>query len=245
MSVKIAIIGAGKMGMPMHQSLSTEFSSENVVLCDRTTDVRVLHSVDVVIFAVKPQDFEACIKGITVDLSKKIILSIMAGVSLERLQALTHAAQIVRSIPNVPLQVGAGFTPWVATKEVIEKNLIRRIFGSFGVEMELATESQLDAVAPLSGSGPAYFFYLCELLEQKALRLGFSPTQARQVAEQTFIGSAQLLAQKKQPALDLRKAVTSKGGSTEASFLHLEKNHFAEIFDGALDAAFNHWRQKS
>lgn len=244
MTSKIAIIGAGKMGTPMYQALCNEFSSENVVLCDRATDVSVLDSVDVVIFSVKPQDFEACIKGITVDLSKKIILSIMAGVSLERLQNLTHAAQVVRVMPNVPLQVGAGFTPWVATTAVTEKDFIRRILTSFGVEMECATEAQIDAVTPLSGSGPAYFFYLCELLEEKALRLGFSAMQARQIAEQTFIGSAQLLAQKKESVANLRKAVTSKGGSTEAAFVHLEKKHFAEIFDGALDAAFNHWLKK-
>lgn len=242
MNAKIAIIGAGKMGTAMHDALISVFSPDAVLLCDRSTDFVVLAQYDVIIFAVKPQDFEACIKGITADLSKKIILSIMAGVSLEKLSAQTGAAKVVRVMPNMALQARTSFTPWVGSSTVIEKALIQKILSSFGAEMELMAESQIDAVTPLSGCGPAYFFYLCELLQQKAVKVGFTEEQGRLIAEQTFTGAAKVLTDKKMSAADLRSAVTSKGGSTEAAFQSFANDHFAEIFEKGLDAAFNRWR---
>lgn len=242
MSTRIAILGAGKMGTAMYDALRSVFGENDVLLCDRSTDTTLLAGYDVVVFAVKPQDFAACVHGLKVDLSAKIILSIMAGVSLAQLTDATHAARVVRAMPNVSVQVRAGFTPWVASSAVIEKDVIRQILSCFGTEMELAIESQIDAITPLSGCGPAYFFYLCELLQEKAVKVGFTQAQARLIAEQTFIGAAKVLAEKKISAADLRAAVTSKGGSTEAAFESLAADHFADIFEKALDAAFNRWR---
>ena len=224
MNQKIAIVGAGKMGKAMLKALP------NATAYDRESDLAaVLPDADIIIFAVKPQDFQ----NIKIDLSEKLVISIMAGISIGKVKAQTSATQVVRSMPNLPLQVQAGLTGWFATPEV-EKDIVSQIFQAFGQEIEVENESDLDKITALSGSGPAYFFYLTELLQSKAEALGFTSDQAKTIANQTFIGAAKLLKSSDKTAKEFREAVTSKGGTTEAALNTLD---IQENFNAAIDAA--------
>lgn len=228
--MKIAIIGAGKMGTAIHEKLKGKF---DVSLCGRGEGCEG----DVIIFCVKPQDFATCVEGLGEDLSERLVISIMAGVSLKTLMEKTGAMQVVRSMPNLPLQVGKGFTAWVCSKAVKEKEFLKSIFAAIGEEMELSEEDKLDAITALSGSGPGYFFYFCEILEAKAKEWGFSEEEAQKIVRATFVGSAKLLETGEKSATEWKLAVKSKGGTTEAALSRLEADGFDVLMKGALEAA--------
>ncbi len=218
------------MGTAIHKALNGKF---DVSLCGRGEAC----AGEVVIFCVKPQDFAACVEGLGEDLNERLVISIMAGVSLKTLIEKTGAAQVVRSMPNLPVQVAKGFTAWVCTSAVLEKEFVKSIFAAFGEEMELREEVQLDAVTALSGSGPGYFFYFCEVLEAKAREWGFGEEEARKIVRATFAGSAELLESGEKSAAEWKLAVKSKGGTTEAALNVLEGGGFDALVKDALEAA--------
>lgn len=221
------------MGKAIYEIIKFNF---DVQLCDRETKV---NDSDIFLFAVKPQDFDLCLNNLNINLSQKTIISIMAGVSLAKLEKKTGSKKVVRSMPNLPVQVGAGFTAWIASPKIEDKESIRKIFSGIGKEIEVYEENKLNAVTALSGSGPAYFFYICELLGEKAKELGFNESEARIIAESTFIGSAELLKVKERSSHDLRISVTSKGGTTEAAFKSFTENSFDKHFKVAIESAYN------
>lgn len=225
----ISIIGAGKMGSAMAAQLEDMYK---VQLCKRGETPKG----DIVIFAVKPQDFEACIQGLSIDLSEKLIVSIMAGVSMEKIQKLTGAKQVVRSMPNLPLTVGQGLTGWVASKGA-PKKIVQELFANFGEAMEVKNESDIDAFTALAGSGPAYFFWLAELMEIQARELGFSEKDAQLIASQTFVGAAETLAQNELSPAQWREAVTSKGGTTHAALTTMADKKLDHAFVSGIEAA--------
>lgn len=229
--MKLALLGPGKMGTAIYEALKDELE---VTLYGRNEKIG---AADVFLFAVKPQDFSDGVKDL--ELSNKLIISIMAGVQLQRLAELTGSQKIVRSMPNLPIQVKKGFTAWIANPEVTptEKEFVKKIFKSLGFEMELKNEEQLDEITALSGSGPAYFFALCEMLEKKALEWGFPAEQASQIARSTLLGAAALLEENDKTSSEWREAVTSKGGTTEAALARLKEQHFDSIFLQALEVA--------
>ena len=250
---KIAIIGIGKMGGAFFAGLRNTFAEENLFACDQdqgklaalgaknisTDPSKTVNQVEVVILAVKPQSFGTLAQEINTDLTNKLIISIMAGVSTKKLQKSLKTNKVVRSMPNLGTQVDKSITVWFATDEVgdQEKKLVKKIFTSLGTEFEIDEEAKLDAITALSGSGPAYFFHLCELLEEKAKELGFNEEDSRKLAETTFVGSAKLLEENTLSSAEWRKAVTSSGGTTEAALNHMEERGFSEIFKEAVEKA--------
>ncbi len=249
--MKIGLIGAGNMGGAIYRALIETFPPKDIFVCDHsqekldaldiahgfteTTDM--LPHVDVVLLGVKPQAF----MDLHLHLSGKLVISIMAGVLLEKIVAKTGAMHVIRSMPNLPAQVGKGLTGWIANEHVTpeEKTLAKKVFESFGKEVQVSDESALDAITALSGCGPAYFFYLTEMLQQKAESLGFSLEQSRDIAETTFIGAANLLDQNNKSAKEWREAVSSKGGVTVAATTYLQEQKFDEIFRAAIDVAIH------
>lgn len=253
MNYRIGIIGAGNMGATFYKGLSKDFPKEVLFICDRdeqkfidlkatnfTTDPKKLaDQVGIVILAVKPQAFDDLMKELGDGLKDKLIISIMAGVTVDRLKKQTGAERIIRSMPNLPAQVGKSVTAWIATKDITteEKERISQIFSTIGTSFEVDDESKIDKVTAISGCGPAYFFYLTELLSKKAEALGFSAQEAKKMVESTFIGSAELLEGSDKTAKEWKEAVTSKGGATEAALKHMEENGFGKILEDAIDAA--------
>ncbi|MBI4127263.1 pyrroline-5-carboxylate reductase [Candidatus Peregrinibacteria bacterium] len=223
---KIAIIGAGKMGTALAAALKKKFS---VQLIDRNSKMK---DCDIVILAVKPQDFDS----LQITLKNELLISIMAGVSLKKLGEKTGAKKIVRSMPNLALRAGAGFTGWIC-KNVKEKKLVREIFSIFGEEIEVKKEEDLNAITALSGSGPAYFFHICELMAESAADFGFAQKDAEKIAANTLIGAAALCKNKSESFAELRKTVTSKGGTTEAALNDFAKNNLSKIFKDGVKKA--------
>jgi len=158
---------------------------------------------------------------------------------LAHLAQRTGTERVVRAMPNLPARVGKGMTGWVASEQVAadEKSFVTELFSLFGVQVPLEKEEMIDAFTAVSGSGPAYFFYLAELLEEKAKAFGFSDADARMLAGQTFLGAAAIFAEGGKTAREWREAVTSKGGTTEAALGVLQEKNIDEIMGAALNAA--------
>lgn len=252
MNKKIGLIGLGNIGGAIYSQLAKKYSSDLLYVCghhqNRAKELgvknfslqaeEVVAQVDIVILAIKPQSFFNW--PAMPSLAGKLVISVMAGVSMDKLNKMTKSDKIVRAMPNLGAQVGQGVIGWLASNKVgrEDKGLIRRIIASLGMDIELDDEDKINAITALSGSGPAYFYYFCELLTDKAVKMGFSQEQARQIAEQTFIGSAKLLERESKSGRELRQAVTSKGGTTRAALEILMKEKFKGILFKAVDAAY-------
>lgn len=263
---KISIIGLGNMGSAILGILIKTFDPKNIFVSDHDLGKlnktqnefdlpeqncsidpnEILPKADIIMLTIKPQSFDDFANNLTIDLTNKLVISIMAGVSIDKISKKLNTSKIIRSMPNLCLQVSMALTGWIASNEVSEneKEIARTIFKSFGEEIELQDESKINDITALSGSGPAYFFHLCELLEEKAKELGFDEKEARKIANTTFIGSA-LTLNPTNPlsdkggisAAEFRKAVTSKGGTTEAALNYMNENKFDQIFMQAISEA--------
>ncbi|MEE9404037.1 MAG: pyrroline-5-carboxylate reductase [Algisphaera sp.] len=213
------------------------FESFGVVPIDN--NAQVVAQSQSIMLAIKPQilgklagDFEK------LDRENQTVISIMAGLGSVKIEAvLGGPARVVRVMPNTPLMVGhgmAGVALGVHAKPG-DDALAMELFGACGEAVRVA-ESDLDAVTAVSGSGPAYLFYLAQAMEQAAVDLGLSK-HARQLVAQTLLGSAELLAQSPDDAATLRDKVTSPGGTTAAAIAHFDAQGVAKSIVGALTAA--------
>jgi len=270
MKKTIGIIGAGNMGGAIYQILKKSRLAKRVYICDQHSDKidalkaradvlslrDLLTRSDIIILAVKPQSFKDLAEEIKIKVGDKIIVSIMAGVSTHTISDLLGCdmdrsrpvrTKVVRAMPNMPAQIGQGAIGWFANNHVVrtEKLEVAKLLSALGLVVEFKREALLDVVTAVSGSGPAYFFYLCEQLEAGAIKLGLDKKTARVLAEQTFWGSAALLKSKGVGAGELRQAVTSRKGTTAAAIGILEKKGFAKIFECALSAAFKRAQELS
>lgn len=245
------------MGGAIYKALSSTLPELQVFVCEpemekldqlgvpkksQSPDINTLFGTiecDAVLFCIKPQVVDDFKKELQVDLSNKLIISIMAGVPIVKLQEVTGSKRIVRSMPNLAAFVNQSLTGWVATNSITEadRKNIKKVFQSFGKEVELKSEDQINDITALSGSGPAYFFYLTQLMEEKALSFGFSKEEAKQIAEQTIIGAAEVLKTGIKTAQDWKAAVTSPGGTTEAALKHMEAEQFHNIFHNSIQKA--------
>ncbi len=181
---------------------------------------KVLPSLTHVILAIKPQMFDKVAEGLEAYIPDDcVIISIMAGVSLARLSIAFPSRPLVRAMPNTPAAIGAGMTAFTADNEVTvaQKKTVKKLLASTGKVEEVETEAMIDAVTAVSGSGPAYVFYLTEALEAAAQDIGLPPQMAPVFARETIIGAAELMKKSGEPADNLRVAVTSPGGTTQAA----------------------------
>ncbi|HYK08900.1 MAG TPA: pyrroline-5-carboxylate reductase [Candidatus Eisenbacteria bacterium] len=247
----ISIIGAGNMGTAIAKGLVSKklVNNEQVTLTTSATknNTEAVEKADVVIFAVKPQQLANVlqeVKGYT--RTQQLFVSIAAGATLHSLEdILGKDMHIVRAMPNLAAKVSESTTVWVANTKVTEeeKKYVIKMFSSIGEEIELEKESQIDMVTVISGSGPAYFFYLVELLEKAGDHFGLPKDMVKRIAKQTLIGSAELFKNSKENSNDFRMQVTSKGGVTASAFEKFEKGNFAKLFEEGLLAAYHRAKQ--
>lgn len=208
--------------------------------CEKEDDInKKLSEADVFIIAVKPQNFEEMAAEINIDLSDKLAISIMAGVTIEKMQDELGMKKVVRTLPNLPLKIGKAVTCWKASEELSadEKDLVSQMMESFGVSIELEDESKIAAIGSLSGCGPAFFAYLCEQIKNIAMEYGLSNENAEKLAAMTFVGSGELLEVDGLSAEELRARISSKGGITEAAIKKMQSEGFDEMFKAGIDAA--------
>jgi len=200
-----------------------------------------LKGKDVIALAVKPQNIKevlADLKGKLTD--NQLILSIAAGVKISTISHATGHYKIVRSMPNTPAQIGLGMSGWTATKEVTvaQKKFARTILSAMGKEIYFDDEKYLDMVTAVSGSGPAYFYLFTESLIEGAVELGLKRQDAETLVLQTMLGVAHLVNQSAKTPAELRRDVTSKGGTTERAIEIFEKNDLPCIVAKAVQAAY-------
>ena len=210
----------------------------------RTTadNATAVHDADLVVLAVKPQDMASAARSIAGELATRcrIVVSIAAGIRLANLaQWLGTGVPVVRTMPNRPALIGAGITAACAGPGVDheERAAVERVLSAVGALVWLDDEAQMDAVTAVSGSGPAYFFLLIEVLEDAGVALGLPRTTARHLAVQTALGAGRMAAEGSETPATLREQVTSKGGTTAAALAVLEQADVRGMFAEAVAAA--------
>ena len=208
------------------------------VTAQAAADAR-LASAGLVVWAVKPQLFAQAAAPCAAFVGEALQLSVMAGVRASAIAAATRAQRIVRAMPNTPALIGRGIAGLVATPQVSadERQRIERLLAPTGAVIWLDHEAQLDAVTAVSGSGPAYVFYVLEAMMQAATEMGLSAEQGRALALATFDGATALAAQSSLAPSELRAQVTSKGGTTHAAMTSLDQDGVKAAFVKALHAA--------
>lgn len=209
------------------------------------TAAQALPGAQVVLLAVKPQQMAAALSGLQPDADATIV-SIAAGVRVETLRrALGGAVHYVRTMPNTPALFGAGVTGLYAPEGTPQaaRDRAEYVLEAAGKVCWIASEELIDAVTALSGSGPAYYFLVTEVLREAGIALGLPADVAGLLAEQTLIGSARMVQDAGTDVVTLRAQVTSKGGTTEAAVRHLENAGLRRIFGEALTAAARRGRE--
>ncbi|MBI5450511.1 MAG: pyrroline-5-carboxylate reductase [Gammaproteobacteria bacterium] len=197
---------------------------------------------DVVVLAVKPQVMAEVARGIAATLQQRrpLIISVAAGIRIAALERwLGQGLPIVRAMPNTPALVGAGASALYANHRVSDgqRSQAESILRASGIVLWLDDERLMDAVTALSGSGPAYFFLVIEALEAAGRRLGLPAATARLLTLQTAFGAAKMALESTLDSTELRRRVTSPGGTTERAIDVLEQHEIHALFDEALQAA--------
>ncbi len=215
---------------------------------DTTADnARVVSDCACVMIAVKPQAFP----GVAQELRElftagHLVVSIMAGVSAARVAGLLGGRpRVVRVMPNLPIMVGAGMSGlWPgpsATPEDVD--LVRRLFDAGGETLVVSDESLIDAVTAVSGSGPAYFYAFVEAVAAGGAACGLTEAEALRLARAACLGAARMMIQTGEPPAELRRKVTSRGGTTQAALEHLETCGADRAIRDAVVAAFRRARE--
>jgi pyrroline-5-carboxylate reductase len=257
----VVLVGAGKMGLALARGwIAGGLPSDQLVLIDPKPleptlafaaehDLRLLESpigilTHVMVMAVKPQIMKEVMAEVQPAVgAQTLVLSIAAGISIQTLSQGLMTERVVRAMPNTPAQLGKGISGAVGyhiteTDQKFADALLR----AAGEVLWFEDEGNLDAVTAVSGSGPAYVFYMVEALAVAAMRQGLEPGQAMQLARQTVIGAAALMEADPQPVSVLRENVTSPKGTTYAA---LQVLMAPDGLEGLLDRAVRAARLRS
>jgi pyrroline-5-carboxylate reductase len=242
----IGFIGAGKMARALASGLvragvapasslvcASRSAASGQALLDAVPgtqwtpdNVAVMRQADPVVLAIKPQQFAEALPPLREASAGKLILSIAAGITVEKIAGWLHpTARVVRAMPNTPMQIGLGASVYAlgANTTPADESLVQRILGAAGQAWRVE-ENQIDAITALSGSGPAYVFHFIDALLRGAIALGLPEELARALTLQTVLGSAQLAAQSPLSPLDLAAQVKSPRGTTLAGCAVLDEN---------------------
>jgi pyrroline-5-carboxylate reductase len=213
---------------------------------DPEANATALAGARVVLLGVKPAMVPDLLSEVAAHLEPgAVVVSIAAGVTNATMEALVPHS-VVRAMPNTPSLVRKGVTGVAAGSRASaeELALVRAVFETVGAVVELE-EERIDALSTISGSGPAYVFFLIEQLTGTALRLGFTRDEARLMVEQTFLGASELLASSDADPAELRRRVTSPNGTTMRAIAVMEEADLAGMFDRATAAALARAREMS
>jgi len=174
---------------------------------------------DVLVLAVKPQQMQLALNGLSVRLkSDATVISIAAGVNTASLHAwLGGQAHIVRVMPNTPALLGEGMSVLFSDADEIHKQRTEYVLHACGESLRVDNEKKMHAVTAVSGSGPAYFFLLAEVMQATGIKLGLDESMAAKLAAQTALGAGKMLVGSGRSAEALRQQVTSPGGTTQAA----------------------------
>jgi len=257
---RLGFIGAGNMAEALIRGLlETSTLSRDQIFATDVNEIRLAHmakthgiqtaasnrelaqNCTVLLLAVKPQQAAEVLAdlGLGLDPEAHMLISIAAGLPTAYLEkALAKKIRVVRVMPNTPARLRTGATAFCLGQYAgeAESLLTRHLFESVGVTVRVE-EKLMNAVTALSGSGPAYVFKFCEMMTSAGQEMGLPEEESRQLAIQTILGAALMLKETGQSATELRTAVTSPGGTTEAALNRLAASDFEAVFIEALKAA--------
>lgn len=205
-----------------------------------TDNVEAIKNADVVVLAVKPQVLATVLQPLKGLLSDKLVISIIAGAEIQTISDLIGGSQrIVRVMPNTPALVQTGAHGIYASDAVgtLDRELTSQILAATGLTIWVDTEAQIDAVTAVSGSGPAYFFYLMESMIRAGKNLGLDEKVATALTLQTALGAAQMAITSSNSPAELRKNVTSPNGTTQAALEVFDRAQISQNIQAALAAA--------
>jgi pyrroline-5-carboxylate reductase len=213
-----------------------------------TDNAAAVEKAEVVVLAVKPQRLEHVLNDIRGSVKPSaLVLSIVAGATIEKIGVGLDHLEIVRSMPNTPAQIGEGITVWYAADAVSERQreMAGEILGAFGDEVLVDEERFLDMATALSGTGPAYVFLFMEAMVDAGVHLGFSRRVAEILVAKTVRGSVDFYSNLDDPThlARLRNQVTSPGGTSAAALYYLEKAGFRTAISRAIWAAYERSRE--
>jgi len=252
--VIVAVLGAGKIGAAVAFSISKSKEVTKVIATKRniatlkelrSTKIEVTQDnaaaarkADLIVIAVKAGDAKHLLEQIAQYTTNKIVISLMAAVTVERLERALPKAKVVRAMPNIAALIGEAVTAYSVGRKVTDadKETVRSILGSFGDHIEVP-ESLLNPVTALSGSGPAYIAVLIEAMVSAGLKVGIPRDIAFKLVTKTLTGTADLLSQKGMHPAELRDAVTTPAGTTIAGIYELEKGSIRTSIMNAVEAA--------
>ena len=256
--MKLGFIGSGKMAGALVEGVlqAAVFEKENLIITDRyeaavkalvkkchvksaPDNLTLISQSDVVLCCVKPGDAEVALAPLRESGSEKLVISIMAGVTLSRLRDFCgKKARLVRVMPNTPALIHKGAAVYALGKGASEEDaaLVEKIFAAVGKVFQVK-EELLDAVTGLSGSGPAYIYLVIEALSDAGVLMGLPRDLSLQLAAQTVSGAAEMVLQTGLHPAQLKDQVTSPGGTTIAGIEALEKGGVRSAFLSAVRAA--------
>lgn len=254
---KVGIIGCGNMGSVLVDCLVNIVGKANTYCFDidkkklnkikklykvniSNSNLDLVSSVDVILIAVKPQQIGELLEEIKPYIDRHLLISIAAGVKIKTIEKiLEKKAKIVRAMPNLPIKVGCGVTAICKSEtcDVSSYKFAKKIFGYKSIVLEVK-EELMDIITAISGSGPAYIFYISEILQNVAENLKLPKKIIPDLVNHTILGAAKMLIQKHTSASELKNSVTSKGGTTEQALNIFYKYKLDEIFFKAISAAY-------
>jgi len=206
-----------------------------------TDAAATLSGAELVILAVKPQEFEAAAEQIAANLKpEQTVMSIMGGVRIETIARLLRHSDIIRAIPNTPATISEGMTVWTATDSVSRpaRDTVKVLFTVLGKEIYVESEKYVDMATAVSSSGPAYVFLMMEAMIDAAVHIGLRRDMAVPMVVQTLLGSARYAQESGRHPAELRNQVTSPGGTTTEGLLALEDAGLRAAFVHAIEEAY-------
>ena len=241
--LKILLIGCGKMGGSLLEGIVKSHDNFNLIdVVDPVindsyksnfkknktnfySDIKELKdsiTYDSIIIATKPNNYVEILEDLKNHIAvneKILIISILAGIKIKKIENIIGSVPIIRAMPNIAASVAEGMTALIGNKKITNDKIdnANMIFQSIGNKIWLEDEGQMDSFTAISGSGPAYFFYFTECLHKIAIDEGFSEDVAKQISEQIMIGSGKLIKDSNIDVVQLRENVTSPNGTTEAA----------------------------
>ena len=259
--MKVLVIGAGNMGLTYSEGMVSSEVLRNKKLMIHDVSAEKIESLkqfdhfnvqekledcigeaDIIFIAVKPYHCEELFAKIKPHLNdQQILVSLMAGVTIEKIQELTGVMKVIRTMPNLPAKVGKGITSFTEAKEVtrVELLTVRNLLDTTGRSIHVDNETFIDKSTGISGSGPAYIFYFMQSMLEAALKMGFSPHDSKVLVNSTFEGAVELFNQSDLTPTTWMSRVASKGGTTQAALDSMESNNVKELIKEAAYAAFD------
>lgn len=197
------------------------------------------HSV--IVLCVKPQRLNKVLTDLEGVLSpESLVMSIIAGARIEKIAGSLDTKKVVRAMPNTPSQIGAGITAWTCTEAVgkTDRDHVKSILSTLGKELFVETENMIDMATSLSATGPTYIFMVMEALTDAGVHLGFSRDMAKELVQETMLGSVKFAIESHKHPAELRNMVTSPGGTSAEAIYQMEKGTLRTVLSKAVYSAY-------